>query len=411
MTDRPIRAAILCDPLEESWLSMDLTGEMILDHFAARPGGDVAATRVRPRWRHRAARLSGSAAAWNADRILNRLIDYPNTLKRLVKRSDFDLYHIIDHGYAQLVHALPAERAVVTCHDLEAFRCLLNPAAEPRPKWFRAMVRHCLRGMQKAAAVVCDSRATRDAILAHGLLPAERLHVVYLAVHPECAPEPSAKFDAEADRLLGGPRPGDSAPELLHVGSNIPRKRIDVVLETFAAVRRAIPEARLIKVGAVLSGAHEARARELGIAEAIMTIPYFDPKDPAERATLAAIYRRARLTLFPSDAEGFGLPVPESMACGTPVLLSDIPVLREVGGPCARYAPVGDVPAWTAQALEVLASPPSPEDRAAALAWASRFHWATHVDQLAGIYRSLRRGETRGVEGVVSRTPGASGVL
>jgi glycosyltransferase involved in cell wall biosynthesis len=386
----PIRAAILCDPLEEGWPSMDLTGEMILDHFAARPGGEVAAARIRPRWRHRAARLSGSGAARNADRMFNRFVDYPRYLKRIVKRSDFEVYHVVDHSYSQLVHVLPPGRAVVTCHDLDTFRCLLDPAAEPRPKWFRAAARHVLRGMQKAAAVSCDSRATRDAILAHGLLPAERLHVVYLAVHPECTPEPVPEFDALADDLLGGPRRAGDPPELLHVGSNIPRKRIDVLLKTFAGVRAQIPGARLIKVGAVLSGEHAALAQRLGVADAIATIPYFDPKVSRERATLAAVYRRARLSLFPSDAEGFGMPVTEAMACGTPVLVSDIPVLREVGGDHAHYAPVGDVSAWTDQALALLASPPTPDRRAAALEHASQFRWTTHVDQLAGIYRAVR---------------------
>jgi glycosyltransferase involved in cell wall biosynthesis len=386
----PIRAAILCDPLEEGWTSMDLTGAMILDHFAARPGAEVSAARVRPRWRRRAERLTGSRVAHNVDRMFNRFLDYPRELKRIIKRSDFEVYHVVDHSYSQLAHVLPPGRTVVTCHDLDAFRCLLDPAAEPRPKWFRAAARHTLRGMQKAAAVACDSLATRDAILAHGLLPADRLHLVYLAVHPECAPEPAPEFDALADALLGGPRRADDPPELLHVGSNIPRKRIDVLLKTFAAVRAQIPGARLIKVGGVLSGEHAALARQLGVADAIATIPYFDPKISRERATLAAVYRRARLTLFPSDAEGFGMPVTEAMACGTPVLVSDIPVLREIGGDHAHYAPVGDVSAWTARALALLASPPPPDRRAAALDHSSRFRWTTHVDQLAGIYRAVR---------------------
>jgi glycosyltransferase involved in cell wall biosynthesis len=386
----PIRAAIVCDYLEEGWASMDLTGEMILDHLAARPGGEVVAGRVRPSWHHRAARVSGSGNAHNVDRLLNRMVDYPRELKQISRKTPFDIYHIVDHSYGRLVHVLPAERTVVTCHDLDTFRCLLKPEVEPRPRWFRAIARQSLRGMQKAAAVACDSNATRDAILAHGLLPAERLHVVYLAVHPECTPEPVPEFDAEADRLLGGPRRPDSPPDLLHVGTNIARKRIDVLLEVFAAVRREIPGTRLIKVGAVLSGEHAARAERLGIADAIVTFPYFDAKVSRERATLAALYRRAQLTLFPSDAEGFGLPVTESMASGTPVLISDIPVLREVGGPCAHYAPVGDIPAWTSKALELLTSPPSAEHRAEALQWSSRYRWSTHVDQLAGIYRSLR---------------------
>jgi len=360
---------------------MDLTGEMILEHFAARPGGAVAASCVRPRWHRRAERFTGSGAARNVDRIFNRLIDYPRDLKRLVKQSDFDLYHVVDHSYSQLLHVLPAGRAVVTCHDLDTFRCLLDPAAEPRPKWFRAMVRHSLRGLQKAAAVACNSETTRQAILAHGLLPPERLHVVHVGVAAEFTPAADPPADAEVTAMLG--ETAGAGGGLLHVGSNIPRKRIDVLLEVFAAVRRERPETRLWKVGGAFPPAFAEQARRLGVADAVVTLPFLS------RAQLAAVYRRAALAVFPSDAEGFGFPLAEAMACGAPVLASAIPAFLEVGGPCARYAPVGDVAAWTAQALELLDARPSADEQAAALAWSSRFRWTTHVDQLAEIYRAL----------------------
>jgi len=376
-----VRAAILCDYREEGWASMDLVAEMVLGHLRARPEGDVDASAVVPTWRRRAGRLGGSGLARNADRLLNRLVDYPRELRRIVRDSPFDVYHVIDHSYSQLVHVLPAGRSVVTCHDLDAFRCLLDPAAEPRPKWFRAVSRRILRGMQRAAAVACNSEATRDAILARGLVPAERLHVTYVGAAREFSAEADPAADAEIARLLGvGPGVG---PALLHVGTNIPRKRIDVLLEVFAAVRREVPGARLWKAGGALQAEFQEHARRLGVAGSIVTLPFLS------RAQLAAVYRRADLALFPSEAEGFGLPVAEAMACGAPVLLSDIPAFREVGGPAARYAPVADVPAWTAAAVSLLSSPPSPDARAAALQWSSRFRWSTHADQLAGIYRSL----------------------
>ena len=64
-----------------------------------------------------------------------------------------------------------------------------------------------------------------------------------------------------------------------------------------------------------------------------------------DRRVLAAVYRRVALLLQTSDREGFGLPVAEAMTCGTPVVASDLPALREVGGPAATYCPVGDVDA------------------------------------------------------------------
>jgi glycosyltransferase involved in cell wall biosynthesis len=65
------------------------------------------------------------------------------------------------------------------------------------------------------------------------------------------------------------------------------------------------------------------------------------------RTVLAALYRRATLLLQTSEAEGFGLPVAEAMACGLTVVASDIAVLREVGGSAAHYCPPGNEAAWT----------------------------------------------------------------
>ena len=326
--------------------------------------------------------------ARNADRALNRHADYPRYLRRLARRERFDVYHIVDHSYAQLVHAVPPGRAVVTCHDLDTFRCLLRPDLEPRPAWFRALARRTLRGLQAAASVPCVSAATRSALIEHRLVPIDRLTVNYQGVAPGFAAAPDAEADAEVARLIGPPDPS-GPPELLHVGTTIPRKRIDVLLDVLAGVRRATPGARLIKAGGRLTPDQAGRARSLGVADAVVEMPFFEDRRP-----LAALYRRASLVLQPSEAEGFGLPLAEAMACGAPLLVSDLPVLCEVAGDVAAYRPVGDVGAWVAAALALL------DDRArrpevalarreAGLARSAAFRWEAHADRLVGLYRDV----------------------
>jgi glycosyltransferase involved in cell wall biosynthesis len=387
-----IRLGLVCDLLEERWASMDLVAAMLDEHLRDDWPGQVAPTMIRPPLVRRATRPAGgpaAAARANADRLLNRFWDYPRALRRIARRGSFDLFHLVDHSYAQLVPVLPPGRTVVTCHDLDTFRCLLEPDREPRPRWFRAMTRRILDGLLEAAAVSCDSVATRDAILRHGLLPAERLHVVPLAVDDACRPEPDPSADAAVTAMLGGPPPDPAGPpELLHVGTTIPRKRIDVLLSVFAEVRRAWPGARLIKVGGAFTATQRSQVEALGIGDAVASLPFCD------RDVVAAVYRRAALVLLPSDAEGFGLPLAEALACGTPVLASDLPVLREVGGDAATYAPVGDVPSWTAAALSLLgerrdAPAAWQARRAAGLAQTGTFHWSSHVARLVAIYRGL----------------------
>ena len=397
MTDADaIRVAVVCDYPEENWPSMDLTAEMILAHMASGHPGEVNAARVCPTYRHRLSRLpviGRRGTLLNADRFLNRLHDYPRALGRIARRGEFDLYHVVDHSYSQLVRVLPAGRAVVTCHDLDTFRCLLEPALEPRPAWFRAMARRILGGLRLAAAVACDSEATRDGLIAHDIVPSDRLHVVYLGTHPECSPDADADADAEADRLLGPVVPG-APPDLLHVGSNIPRKRVDVLLSVFAALRRETPGARLIKVGGAFPDDLARQSRALGVDDAVVRLPYFSPRSHSDRSVLAAVYRRASLVLLPSEAEGFGLPAAEALACGAPLLASDIPVLREVAGDAAVYRPVGDIPGWTEAAHFLLnerrLSPDSwRARRALGLARARLFSWSTHADRLVSIYREV----------------------
>lgn len=367
---------------------MDLVGEMLFQHLQRDHADRVAATRLAPPMRRRFTQVrADSQLFFKADRLLNRFWDYQRWLR--TRKQEFDLFHLIDHSYSQLLHHLPPGRTIVTCHDLDTFRSLIDPQAEPRSRLFKKMMSNVLSGFRKAALVVCDSEATRDELLAHNLIPAERLRVVPLGVHPSCTPVPDPTADAEM-RLLLATGEANSI-NLLHVGSTIKRKRIDVLLDTFAAVRREFPQARLIRVGGPFTEAQADHVRRLNLESAIVVLPHIS------REVLAAVYRQADLVLQPSDGEGFGLPVIEAMACGAPVVASDLPVLREVGGDAATYAPVADVPAWTNSISGLLRERnASPEKwaarKAAGVAQAAKFSWAEYARKMVGLYQVVLAG-------------------
>jgi glycosyltransferase involved in cell wall biosynthesis len=90
--------------------------------------------------------------------------------------------------------------------------------------------------------------------------------------------------------------------------------------------------------------------------------------------------------LQPSEAEGFGLPLAEAMACGAPLLVSDLPVLREVAGDVAAYRAVGDVPAWVDAALSLL---DEGARRGAGLTRSALFRWEAHAGRLVDLYRAV----------------------
>jgi glycosyltransferase involved in cell wall biosynthesis len=105
------------------------------------------------------------------------------------------------------------------------------------------------------------------------------------------------------------------------------------------------------------------------------------------RHELAAYYRSAAAVLMPSTSEGFGLPVIEALACGALVLVSDIPVLRQVGGEGVVLCPVEDLDAWRRAISGAFGGQgPSRDGRLAA---AARYTWGAHAATVVGAYARL----------------------
>ncbi len=245
--------------------------------------------------------------------------------------------------------------------------------AKPLPTPFHPeglLARSVLDGVSRAAHVACISEATRTALLASGRVAPARTSVTYLGVHPSCTPASNGRA---------------RTTDLLHVGSTIPRKRIDVLLEAFAGARSAIPGLRLVRVGGPLTSEQADLATRLGVADHIVQMPTLD------REQLAEQYRHASLVLLPSDREGFGLPLVEAMACGTPVVASRIPALSEIGGDAAVFCTPGDIPSWVEVVTRLLEEKARDERawqarRDACVRQAARFDWKTYADQMTNLY-------------------------
>ncbi len=348
---------------------MDLCADQLLAHLP----GEITATDIAPEFSRNFSRLPfARRGGFNTDRLWNRHVLLPRIVRRAAANADF--VHVVDHSYAHVVSAVPPGRAGVYCHDLDAFRSLLAPDQESRPWWFRRLAHRTLNGLKRAAVVFYSTAEYGDRLRALGLESASQLvHAPYGV---------AAEFAAIPTEAVSLPVPTDS-PFLLHVGSNIPRKRLDVLLDVFAGVWRRMPDVRLVQVGGPWPQHLNEQIQRLGIARAVCQVRGLT------RDQLAELYRQAKAVLVTSEAEGFGLPVIESLACGAVVIASDIPTLREAGDSAAVYCPVADVATWTDAVIRTLLEPAFAPPRDTRLSHAARFSWQEHARVIATTYLGL----------------------
>ena len=182
-------------------------------------------------------------------------------------------------------------------------------------------------GMRRAKCVLCVSQSTADDVHNRFGVERDRLAVAYNGVSPKFSPvDPSTASALVRDRL------GIDGPYALFVGKLEPRKNVMRLLEAFARFKRDTrSDTRLLLAGnrTKVTPAIERQIAELGIADAVIQPGYV----PSE--LLTPLYGAARMFLLPSLWEGFGIPIVEAMACGTPVLTSNVTCLPEIAGDAA----------------------------------------------------------------------------
>lgn len=291
--------------------------------------------------------------------------------------------HLVNHHFARYGLALD-QPYVVTVHDamrwidLDAGGDADDVLIARPPARDRARLEADRAGIRRAAALIAVSEHAAGEIAERFGVPRERIAVVPNGI--------------DHDRLVpDGPRRG-GPPYVLFVGSEHPRKNLDVLLLAFAELRRArvIPGLRLVKVGAPGYPASAYRppverlVRRLALERDVVFAGHVPDDD------VAAWYRGAGCLVLPSRGEGFGLPVIEAMACGCPVVTTTAGALPEVAGGAAVLVDPGDVRGLVAAIAAVLTDPGLRAAlRARGLERARHFTWASAARGTEAVYRRV----------------------
>ena len=215
------------------------------------------------------------------------------------------------HSPATLGPMWTSMPTVITIHDMLYWS---HPELMSTPLYTRPVMWMEKRGAANAAHVITDSDVSADEIVKYLGFPRERLHVVPLA-----ADDPGVDDGPDLTENL-----------VLASGQRRPHKNWDRLIRALALVEEDV-RPRLVITGGRGDDPLAPVVAETGMEQWVELRGWVDDDE------LADLRRRARAMAFPTLAEGFGLPVLEAMSRGLPVLASDLPVLREVGGDAALW--------------------------------------------------------------------------
>lgn len=270
-------------------------------------------------------------------------------------------------------------RSVVTIHDCIHLRFPQYLPGRGAYAYARAMMWAAVR---KADRVLTVSEASKRDILGFYDVPPEKVVVVYNGLEARFLEPPD---DAEMSRVRQ--RFQLTHPFVLYVGNIKPHKNLERLVDAFGRARaQGLDDLQLVVIGDEISKYPPLR-QSVHRHRLDKAVRFFGFQPPA---TLTAFYRLARAFVFPSLYEGFGLPPLEAMACGTPVVTSNVSSLPEVAGGAALLADPTDTDDIAAQITRAVTDEAlRAELIARGQARAREFSWAQSAARIHAIYRDV----------------------
>jgi alpha-1,3-rhamnosyl/mannosyltransferase len=294
-----------------------------------------------------------------------------SVLPLILMRADLALIHFPHYN----LPLIKPGHFVVTVHDLFPFQ-FPEIHSGPLPRQVNQLLMR--NAVRRAERIITPSRAT--ALDVKQTFPHSAERVVSI---PEAADDRfTNQRDPEAE-VAWQMRLGIRPPYVFYLGQWKAYKNLPILLEAFARVQRTHPNCQLVIAGD--DPRHpEVRQRAAALPEGSVVLPGRLPE-----SAVPDLYRGAALVVLPSRAEGFGLPVIEAMACGVPVICSDLPVLREIADGVALFCDPYDPAAFADAMASMLDVPSNSSLRQLGIERARSFTWERAARQTVEAYEAV----------------------
>lgn len=258
---------------------------------------------------------------------------------------------------------------------------LTRPAyrGSPLVRLYTALV---TRAARRSHGLIAISQHVADQAAQLLAYPSDQISVTHLAADPIYTPQLDAVATVAQQGIVG--------PYVYYVGGYDERKNVVTLLRAFATLPATIRNHTWLVLAGQAAGNNPTLFPDIDQEIAVLGIGARVKRVSVSREAGPAFYSAATLFVYPSLAEGFGLPPLEAMACGTPVLVSNRTSLPEVVGNAARSIDPSNVVAWRDALAQLLSDPSQRQQlRAAGMHRASRFSYEITATQTAAIYARI----------------------
>jgi len=367
---------MLGGPVSTEHPSMNRYAQELFLALGRASDGSHSITLEQPVERRYLSRLCDHPQVRRIDSAWSRYVAYPRSIQGRTTAA----FHILDHGYAQLIRSLDPERTVITCHDVIPLLASQGVIPVDVPPTVARTFRLRMTQLAKARAVIAVSGATKGTLERYTAVDADRIVVIPYGVNPTFRCLAHARGPRRASAGMD-----DTSKVVLQVATKGRYKNTPVLLQAFAQLRARVPDVTLVRIGTPFYPDEAALAERLGIGASIRHLGTI-----GDDQTLAEWYNAADVLVFPSIWEGFGWPPLESMACGTPVVASNIPAIGEVVGDAGILVSPDDPSAVAVAAERVLTDTALRVSlRTTGLERAARFTWLNAATRTLAVYDSL----------------------